>query len=134
MFGPHGHIYVYRSYGLHWCLNIVAGSPGSAVLVRALEPDKGLTEMSQRRGTDNIRLLCSGPGRLCQALGITGEYNGGSVLIHPFHMEMGPHQQELVAGPRIGISRGMDSKWRFGLRQSPFLSRPFPSVGQDVAP
>lgn len=83
MFGPAGVAYVYRSYGLHWCLNIVAGAPGSAVHVRALEPDQGLKEMARRRGTDKPRLLCAGPGRLCQALGVTGAHNRLSVQARP---------------------------------------------------
>jgi DNA-3-methyladenine glycosylase len=123
MFGQPGTAYVYRSYGLHWCMNIVC-HPGSAVLLRALEPTHGWAVMTERRGVDDPRLVASGPGRLSQALGIDGLLNGRSVLDLPFSLHPG-EPVDVVAGPRIGISRGMDRPWRFGLAGSRFLSRPF---------
>lgn len=123
MFGQSGAAYVYRSYGLHWCMNIVC-HPGSAVLLRALEPTHGWAVMTKRRGVDDPRLVASGPGRLSQALGIDGLLNGRSVLDLPFSLHPG-ESVDVVAGARIGISRGKDRPWRFGLAGSRFLSRPF---------
>jgi DNA-3-methyladenine glycosylase len=128
MFGPPGRIYVYRSYGIHWCMNLVCGDgPGSAVLLRAIEPTEGLDLMIARRGLDDPRRLSSGPGRLCQALGVTHDHNGLSVAEPPFALEPGP-PVEVVVGPRIGISKAVDVPWRFGERGSRYLSRPFPSA------
>ena len=125
MFGPPGRVYVYRSYGIHWCMNLVCGeAPGSAVLLRAIEPMHGLDMMIARRGLDDPRLLCSGPGRLCQALGVTFEHNGLSVSMAPFDLKPGPAAAVLV-GPRIGISKAVEQPWRFGEAGSPYLSRPF---------
>lgn len=125
MFGPPGRAYVYRSYGIHWCLNVVCGPPGygAAVLIRAIAPVSGLDAMRQRRGTENPRLLCAGPGRLCQALGVTREHDGLAIDAPPFRLAASLGPVDLVAGPRIGISRGIDRPWRFGLRGSPYLSR-----------
>jgi DNA-3-methyladenine glycosylase len=126
MFGPPGRAYVYRSYGIHWCLNFVCGpDPGSAVLIRALEPTAGLQEMHERRGLTEPRSLCSGPGKLCQALAITREHDGLALDAPPFELVPGP-AAGIVAGPRIGISRAADLPWRFGEEGSRFLSRPFP--------
>ena len=128
MFGPPGRVYVYRSYGIHWCLNLVCGdSPGSAVLLRALEPTEGLDMMMARRGVDDPRRLCSGPGKLCQALAVTQAHNGLRIDAPPFALEPGVSVQ-VVAGSRIGISKAVDTPWRFGEAGSPFLSRPFPKT------
>jgi len=128
MFGPAGYAYVYRSYGIHWCLNFVCGGEGvaSAVLVRALAPTQGLQEMRARRGLDEPRLLCSGPGRLCQALGVTGREDGAPLDRPPFELHARAAAVELARGPRIGITKAAERPWRYGLAGSPFLSRPFP--------
>jgi DNA-3-methyladenine glycosylase len=124
MFGMPATSYVYRTYGMHWCLNAVC-RPGAAVLLRALEPTEGLELMRQRRGVADHRLLCSGPGRLSQALGIGGEHDGLPLLSAPFALRPAFKDPEIVTGPRIGISRAVDLPWRFGLARSPFLSRRF---------
>ncbi|KQS72728.1 3-methyladenine DNA glycosylase [Rhizobium sp. Leaf371] len=124
MFGPPAHAYVYRSYGMHWCMNMVC-RPGSAVLVRALQPTAGLQAMVDRRGLDNPRLLCAGPGRLCQALGIDAGHDGLSLLAAPFHLTAAQSPVDIVAGPRIGITKAIDHPWRFGLAGSHYLSRSF---------
>lgn len=124
MFGPPGHAYVYRSYGIHWCLNFVCET-GSAVLVRALVPEHGIDVMQRRRGMENVRRLCAGPGRLCQALDVTGDLNGASLFGGPFSLRLQPPTGEIQAGPRIGISKAKDRQRRFGVHGSLFLSRPF---------
>lgn len=125
MFGPPDRAYVYRSYGLHWCLNVVCGvAPGSAVLIRALEPEYGLDLMRGRRGQARDRDLCRGPGRLCQALAITGALDGKPLDAAPFTVLNRAAQPEVVTGRRIGITRGADTPWRYGLAGSRFLSRP----------
>jgi DNA-3-methyladenine glycosylase len=123
MFGLAGHAYVYRSYGLHWCFNIVCGN-ASAVLLRAIEPKHGINTMMQRRKTTDIALLCSGPGRLSQALAIDASLNGLNVLTAPFDITRGA-KAEIVIGERVGISRAKDYPWRFGMKDSPYFSRKF---------
>jgi DNA-3-methyladenine glycosylase len=129
MFGPPGYSYIYRSYGIHWCLNFVCEPKGSAsaVLIRALEPTEGLGTMRRRRGMADERLLCSGPGRLCEALGITHKQNGFALDEPPFELFGRTAAVEVAIGPRIGITKAVDKPWRYGLKGSRFLSKPFPS-------
>jgi DNA-3-methyladenine glycosylase len=127
MFGPPGHAYVYRSYGVHWCINLVCAEEGraEAALVRALEPTDGLAAMKERRGLEAERALCSGPGKLCQALGITRAHDGLPLDEPPFELLGRESEPKLAIGPRIGITRAVDRPWRYGLAGSPFLSRRF---------
>jgi DNA-3-methyladenine glycosylase len=128
MFGPPGHAYVYRSYGIHWCLNFVCEGEGvaNAVLLRALEPTHGLEAMRERRGLDDPRLLCSGPGRLCEALSVTREHDGLALDRPPFELLAAEGPAEVVSGPRIGITRAADQPWRYAEAGSRFLSRALP--------
>jgi DNA-3-methyladenine glycosylase len=127
MFGPPGYAYVYRSYGIHWCLNFVTEAKGSAsaVLIRALEPTTGLAAMRRRRGLSDVRLLCSGPGRLCEALRITDAQYGLPLNEPPFELFARTGDIEIVTGPRIGITKAADLPWRYGEKGSRFLSKPF---------
>lgn len=131
MFGPVGHAYVYRSYGIHWCLNFVFGeTKGSAVLIRALEPLRGIDIMRRRRGLEDVRLLCAGPGRLCQALAITREHDRLALDKPPFTLERGDAPVEIATGLRIGITRAVDLPWRFLEAGSVFVSRKIPAGGK----
>jgi DNA-3-methyladenine glycosylase len=134
MFGPPGYAYVYRSYGIHWCINFVCERAGSAsaVLIRALRPTAGLAIMRRRRGVRDVRLLCSGPGRLCEALGITHDQNGLALDRAPFALFAALTPVKIALGPRIGLTKAADLPWRYGLQGSPFLSRPF-KVGTDLS-
>jgi DNA-3-methyladenine glycosylase len=127
MFGPAGYAYVYRSYGIHWCLNFVCDAPGraEAVLIRALEPTHCLDVMRVRRGVRADRALCSGPGKLCQALGVSRDHDGRAIDEPPFELLPRDAVPPIVTGPRIGITRAADLPWRYGLEGSPFVSRPF---------
>ena len=126
MFGPPGYVYVYRSYGIHWCVNFVCEATGSAsaVLIRAIEPTAGLPLMRRRRGLKDDRLLCSGPGRLCEALCITHAQNGMALDEPPFELFAREGAVEVVAGPRIGLTKAVDLPWRFCVAGSRFLSAP----------
>jgi len=125
MFGPPGHAYVYRSYGVHWCLNLVCEEEGTAaaVLVRALEPTRGLEAMRAHRGLTDLRALCSGPGKLCQALGVTREHDGLPLDRPPFKLRARAGEVEIAAAPRSGITRAAELRWRYSLAGSRFLSR-----------
>ncbi|HKY88265.1 MAG TPA: DNA-3-methyladenine glycosylase [Pseudorhodoplanes sp.] len=127
MFGPPGFAYVYRSYGIHWCVNVVCEGEGSAsaVLIRALEPTQGVAAMRRRRGMTDERLLCSGPGRLCEALDITDAHNGLALDKPPFELRARAEKPDVVAGVRIGITKAADLPWRFGVKGSRYLSKPF---------
>ena len=134
MFGPPGHAYVYRSYGLHWCFNTVCreAGHGAGVLLRAIEPTQGIETMRERRGLRALRLLCAGPGRLAQALGIDARLNAQPLALPPFELlarDVGA-PVEVVTGPRIGISKAVEVPWRFGLKGSRFLSRGFVAAKQ----
>ena len=136
MFGPPGHAYVYRSYGIHWCLNLVCEEEGSAAaaLIRALEPTHGLDAMRERRGLDEARLLAAGPGRLCEALGVSGEHDGCALDAPPFELVVPRERPEIAAGTRIGISVATERPWRFVEAGSRWLSRPLRSSERATPP
>jgi DNA-3-methyladenine glycosylase len=128
MFGPPGHAYVYRSYGIHWCLNLVCAEEGvpEAVLIRAVEPLAGIDLMRKRRALDELRLLCAGPGRVCQALGVTREHDGLPLDRRPFELHERTGDVDILAGPRIGLTLAVEQPWRYVLAGSRYLSRPAP--------
>jgi DNA-3-methyladenine glycosylase len=127
MFGPPGFAYVYRSYGIHWCLNFVCEPQGSAsaVLIRALQPTHGIAAMRRRRALHDERLLCSGPGKLAEALGISGKHNGLPLNLPPIALHARAAKPDIVAGVRIGITKAVELPWRYGMKDSKFLSKPF---------
>jgi DNA-3-methyladenine glycosylase len=127
MFGPPGFVYVYRSYGIHWCVNFVCEKAGSAsaVLIRALQPTHGIPAMRRRRGLHDEKTLCSGPGKLTEALGITREHNAMALDAPPFALHARVGTPDVVAGIRIGLTKAVELPWRYGLKGSKFLSRPF---------
>jgi DNA-3-methyladenine glycosylase len=129
MFGPPGFTYVYRSYGIHWCVNFVCEKEGSAsaVLIRALAPTHGLPAMRRRRGLQEERALCSGPGKLCEALGITVAHSGLPLDRAPFALHARVGEADVVSGIRIGLTKAIDLPWRYGLKGSRYLSKPFSS-------
>jgi DNA-3-methyladenine glycosylase len=128
MFGPAGRLYVYRSYGIHWCANVVCGDDGvaEAILLRSLEPTSRIEEMRARRGVDDARFLASGPGRLTQALGLTGEQDGADVTRPPFTFVPPPTSVDVTTSTRVGITRAVERPWRYSLTGSTFVSRPRP--------
>jgi DNA-3-methyladenine glycosylase len=130
MFGPAGFSYVYRSYGIHWCVNFVCEGEGSAsaVLIRALEPTHGLAAMRRRRGLPDARALCSGPGKLCEALGITIAHSALPLDQPPIALFARTQKPEIVTGIRIGITKAVELPWRYGIKGSKFLSKPFPAI------
>jgi DNA-3-methyladenine glycosylase len=125
MFGVPGTLYVYRSYGIHWCVNITCEPEGTAaaVLLRALEPTRGIDTMQARRATTDARVLCSGPGRLTQALGITGDDDGRQVDASPFQLRPPEATVEVTMTPRVGITKAVDVPWRYVITGSRFVSR-----------
>ena len=127
MFGPAGFVYVYRSYGIHWCVNFVCEKAGSAsaVLIRALAPKHGVPAMRRRRGLQDERALCSGPGKLTEALGITHAHNGLALDAPPIALHARAEKPEIVAGVRIGITKAVELPWRYGLKGTKFLSKGF---------
>jgi DNA-3-methyladenine glycosylase len=129
MFGPPGFVYVYRSYGIHWCVNFVCEKAGSAsaVLIRALQPTHGIAAMRRRRALHDERSLCSGPGKLTQALAITHQHNGLPLDAPPIALFARTQTLDIVSGLRIGLTKGVELPWRYGLKGSPFLSKPFPN-------
>ncbi|HAO40446.1 MULTISPECIES: DNA-3-methyladenine glycosylase [unclassified Afipia] len=129
MFGPPGFLYVYRSYGIHWCMNFVCEKEGSAsaVLVRAIEPTHGIPAMRRRRGLHDERMLSSGPGKLCEAMAVTGKHNGLALDTPPIAIYARTRKPEIVSGIRIGITKAVELPWRYGLKGSKFMSQPFPA-------
>ena len=127
MFGPPGFAYVYRSYGIHWCANFVCEKEGSAsaVLIRALQPTHGISAMRRRRGLHDERVLCSGPGKLCEALAVTIKHSELPLDAPPIALHARTGKVEIASGLRIGITKAVDLPWRYGLKGSKFLSKRF---------
>src|SRR5437868_8016661 len=132
MFGPPGRAYVYRSYGIHWCLNLVCGAEGvpEAALIRAPEPTAAIGAQRRRRGVEELRALCSGPGKLCQALAITRDHDGLPLDRPPFSLEQRTEAPEIATAPRIGITRATELSWRYLENGSPYISRPAPRAAR----
>ncbi|OAF11986.1 DNA-3-methyladenine glycosylase [Bradyrhizobium neotropicale] len=128
MFGPPGFAYVYRSYGIHWCVNFVCEEEGSAsaVLIRALAPTHGIGAMRRRRHLVDVHALCSGPGKLTEALGITIDHNALPLDRPPIALHARTADVEVATGIRIGITKAVELPWRYGVKGSKFLSKPFP--------
>jgi DNA-3-methyladenine glycosylase len=128
MFGPPGFAYVYRSYGIHWCVNFVCEEEGSAaaVLIRALEPTHGIAKMRRRRHAVDVHTLCSGPGKLTEALGITIAHNALPLDRPPIALHARTEDVEVATGIRIGLTKAVELPWRYGVKGSKFLSKPFP--------
>lgn len=129
MFGPPGFLYVYRSYGIHWCMNFVCEKEGSAsaVLIRAIEPTHGIPAMRRRRGLHDDRSLSSGPGKLCEAMAVTNKLNALPLDEPPIAIHARTRKPEIVSGIRIGITKAVELPWRYGLKGSKFMSKPFPA-------
>jgi DNA-3-methyladenine glycosylase len=132
LFGPPGHAYVYLSYGIHSLLNFVTEPEGtaSAVLIRALEPTEGIEVMRGRRGRDEVAQLCSGPGKLSEALGVGLSLNGSDLFQPPFEIseaDRATPEAEITASPRIGITKAAELPWRYSVAGSRFVSRPWPA-------
>ena len=127
MFGPPGFLYVYRSYGIHWCMNFVCEKEGSAsaVLIRAIEPTHGIPAMRRRRGLHDERMLSSGPGKLCEAMAVTDKHNGLALDTPPIEVYARTRKPDIVSGIRIGITKAVELPWRYGLKGSKFMSKPF---------
>ena len=135
MFGPPGYLYVYRSYGIHWCMNFVCEAEGSAaaVLIRAVEPTRGLAAMRRRRGLHDERALCSGPGKVCEALAVSIKHNGCALDASPIAIHARTEVPEIACGVRIGITKAAELPWRYGVKGSRFLSKPFPKGSRNIA-
>jgi DNA-3-methyladenine glycosylase len=132
LFGPPGHAYVYLSYGIHSLLNFVTEPEGtaSAVLIRALEPTEGIELMRERRGRNELEELCSGPGKLSEALGIGLSLNGADLFAAPFELSEPDDEwagAEVITGPRIGITKAAELPWRYCIAESRYVSRPWPA-------
>jgi DNA-3-methyladenine glycosylase len=127
MFGPPGYTYVYLSYGLNWCVNFVCQAAGSAagVLLRAIEPTHGLAAMRRRRGVTDAKALCSGPGKLVEALAITKALSELPIDRSPIALHARSGGAEIATGVRIGLTKAVDLPWRYGLKGSKYLSKPF---------
>ena len=135
LFGPPGHAYVYLSYGIHSLLNFVTEPEGtaSAVLIRALEPTEGIELMRERRGRNDLVGLCSGPGKLTEALGVDLSLNGADLLEPPFELSKGTKPGKIVTSERIGITKAADLPWRYSVSGSRYVSRPWPSAAREAA-
>lgn len=130
MFGPAGTVYVYFTYGMHYCMNIVCGpvGEGQGVLIRALEPLEGVDLMFKRRRVSEIRQLTNGPAKLAQAMAITIGHNNSQLNVGPLRLESGIVPESIVQTARVGISRAIDTPWRFYIAGNQFVSRPVRTI------